>query len=1026
MTATQTATQTVEIKGSPARWAEQPAAAAPFVGRAMPRAEDAALLTGVARYADDLPVKPGTLYAAILRSPHAHADLLGIDSAAALAVPGVAAVVTGEDAKRHASAFLVGIRAPMEHWCLAIDRVRHVGEPVAVVLADSRYVAEDALDRIEVRYRPLPPVTSIVQALGDGSEPLHPAVGSNLVNSRSFRYGDPEAAFARAARSVSVEVEYPRNSCTPMECFVVLADYDAAEDAYEVLSNFSGPFAVHPVMARALNVPGSRLRLKTPPHSGGSFGNKQAVFPYVVLMGLCARVAGRPVKWVEDRLEHLMAATSATARRLRIDAAVEPDGRVLALRMEQTEDCGAYLRAPEPASLYRNHGNLTGAYDIQNLAVTNRIVVTNKTPTGLNRGFGGGQLYYGLERLMNRVAAELGLDPLDVIRRNLVATEAMPYRTASGGTLDSGDYRATLEQAVHEGALDALKMRRDALRAEGRLYGIGYAAVVEPSISNMGYITTVLTAEERRKAGPKNGAQATASVAVDPTGGVSVTVASAPQGQGHRTVLAQVVADVFGLRFEDIRVNTDLDTGKDAWSIASGNYSSRFAGAVAGAAQVAATRLRGRMAALVAGQLNCRADDVRFAGGKVFSDTNPDNGLSFSRVAAAGHWSPGTLPDGQEAALRETAFWTPEPLKAPTDADHINSSACYGFIFDFCGVEIDRTTGALRIDRYVTMHDAGRLLNPLLVEGQILGGFAHAVGTALYEEYAYGDDGRFLSGTFADYLVPTACEVPVPVILHRESPSPVTPLGAKGVGEGNCMSTPVCLANAVADALSGFSVDEPPSLPITPAKLAALIHPPEPPRPAPAAGAREIPPPAAGKSAIKGGRGLTGEGNREVPATPEQVWAILLDPKELAALLPGCEALDLVGPNAYRAEVVVGIGPVRGRYTAEVALSDLDPPKALTLTGSGTSALGSGTGTGHVTLERTAEGTRVTYRYSASVGGKVAAVGGRMLDSASRLLIGQFFEKLVARAGGSATSDAQPARLPSLLARLLRLLGLTR
>ncbi|WP_391345353.1 molybdopterin cofactor-binding domain-containing protein [Azospirillum sp. A23] len=1019
MTATQTAAQTIDIEGVSPQ--PQPAVA-PFVGRAMPRVEDAALLTGVARYADDLPVKPGTLHAAILRSPHAHADLLDIDSAAALAVPGVAAVVTGDDAKRLASAFLVGIRAPMEHWCLAIDRVRHVGEPVAVVLADSRYVAEDALDRIEVRYRPLPPVTSIAQALEEGSEPLHPAVGSNLVNSRSFRYGDPEAAFARAARSVSVEVEYPRNSCTPMECFVVLADYDAAEDSYEVLSNFSGPFAVHPVMARALNVPGSRLRLKTPPHSGGSFGNKQAVFPYVVLMGLCARVAGRPVKWVEDRLEHLMAATSATARRMRIDAAVEPDGRVLALRMEQTEDCGAYLRAPEPASLYRNHGNLTGAYDIPNLTVTNRIVVTNKTPTGLNRGFGGGQLYYGLERLMNRVAAELGLDPLDVIRRNLVAADAMPYRTASGGTLDSGDYRATLEQAVREGALDALKARRDALRAEGRLYGIGYAAVVEPSISNMGYITTVLTAEERRKAGPKNGAQATASVAVDPTGGVSVTVASAPQGQGHRTVLAQVVADVFGLRFEDIRVNTDLDTGKDAWSIASGNYSSRFAGAVAGAAQVAATRLRGRMAALVAGQLNCRADDVRFAGGKVFSDANPDNGLSFSRVAAAGHWAPGTLPDGQEAALRETAFWTPEPLKAPTDADHINSSACYGFIFDFCGVEIDRTTGALRIDRYVTMHDAGRLLNPLLVEGQILGGFAHAVGTALYEEYAYGDDGRFLSGTFADYLVPTACEVPVPVILHRESPSPVTPLGAKGVGEGNCMSTPVCLANAVADALSGVAVDEVPSLPITPAKLAALIHPPEPPRPVSAASSGETPPPAADKAAVKGGRGLTGEGSREVPATPEQVWAILLDPKELAALLPGCEALDLAGPNAYRAEVVVGIGPVRGRYTAQVALSDLDPPRALTLTGSGTSALGSGSGTGHVTLERTANGTRVTYRYSASVGGKVAAVGGRMLDSASRLLIGQFFEKLVARAGGAEV----PVDSPSLLTRLLRLLGFNR
>lgn len=236
------------------------------------------------------------------------------------------------------------------------------------------------------------------------------------------------------------------------------------------------------------------------------------------------------------------------------------------------------------------------------------------------------------------------------------------------------------------------------------------------------------------------------------------------------------------------------------------------------------------------------------------------------------------------------------------------------------------------------------------------------------------------------------------------------------------MSTPVCLANAVADALSGVAMDEVPSLPITPAKLAALIHPPEPPRPASAAGSGETPPPAADKAAVKGGRGLTGEGSREVPATPEQVWAILLDPRELAALLPGCEALDLAGPNAYRAEVVVGIGPVRGRYTAQVALSDLDPPRALTLTGSGTSTLGSGSGTGHVTLERTATGTRVTYRYSASVGGKVAAVGGRMLDSASRLLIGQFFEKLVARAGGAEV----PANSPSLLTRLLRLLGFNR
>ncbi|HYD66069.1 xanthine dehydrogenase family protein molybdopterin-binding subunit [Azospirillum sp.] len=991
------------------RNAASDAADAPLVGRPIPRLEDAAVLTGAARYADDLPVKPGTLHAAILRSPHAHAEVLGIDAADALGMPGVAAVITGEDAKRLASPFLVGVKAPMEHWCLAVDRVRYVGEPVAVVLADNRYLAEDALDRISVRYRPLPPVMSVEQAADPASELLHPAVGSNIVNTRSFLYGEPDAAFTAAEHRVTLTVHYPRNSCTPMECFVVLADYDPAEGAYEVLSNFSGPFAVHPVMARALNVSGAKLRLKSPPHSGGSFGNKQAVFPYIVLMGVCARAAGRPVKWVEDRLEHLMAATSATGRRMDLEAAVAADGKVLALRMQQTEDCGAYLRAPEPASLYRNHGNLTGAYDIPHLSVVNRIAVTNKTPSGLNRGFGGGQLYFGLERLMHRIALALGLDPLDVIRRNLVPAAAMPYATPSGGRLDSGDYPATLGEAVEKGGLAELKARRDKARAEGRLYGIGYAAVVEPSISNMGYITTVLTAEERRKAGPKNGAQAAATVAVDPTGGVSVGVASVPQGQGHRTVLAQVIADVFGLKMEDIRVVTDFDTAKDAWSIAAGNYSSRFAGAVAGAAHIAATRLRDRLARLAAGQLNVPAEEIRFAKGKVFAAGNPENALSFSRLAAAGHWSPGTLPDGQEAALRETAFWTPEPLKAPTDADHINSSACYGFIFDFCGVEVDRDTGRVRIDHYVTMHDAGRLLNPLLVEGQVLGGFSQAVGVALYEEYAYGEDGRFLSGTFADYLVPTAVEVPVPVILHRESPSPVTPLGAKGAGEGNNMSTPVCIANAVADALGVDTVD----LPLTPAKVAAMIHGAEPPRPATAG----VPP----APAVSGGRGLTGEGSRTVPASPEQVWAILLDPRELAALLPGCEALELAGPDAYRAEVVVGVGPIRGRYTAEVALSDLKPPNSLTLTGSGSSALGTGRGTGLVTLERTAAGTTVRYRYTAEVGGKVAAVGGRMLDSAARLLIGQFFDKLIARAGGPAAEER-----PSLLTRLRHLLGISR
>ncbi len=518
-------------------------------------------------------------------------------------------------------------------------------------------------------------------------------------------------------------------------------------------------------------------------------------------MAIAARVAGRPVKWIEDRLEHLTASVSATNRLITLEAAVEADGRITALAWDQVEDVGAHIRAPEPATLYRMHGNLTGAYDIPNVSVRNRVVITNKTPTGLNRGFGGPQVYYALERLMQRVAAELKLDPLDVIRRNLVPSGAFPFRTATGGLLDSGRLSGL------RGAGDRRRRPRRIARAAktgargGPSLWYRLTAVVEPSVSNMGYITTVLTPEERRKAGPKNGAQATATISLDPGGTVSVHVSSVPQGQGHRTVVSQVVADVLGLTpSRHSRASPRWTRRATPGRSLSGNYASRFGPAVCGAVQLAAERLRGKLARAAAGLLNVPADDVAFAGGRVRAKTNPDNALPFARVAATAHWAPGTLGE-EDQALRETVFWTPPQLTAPTDEDGINSSLCHGFIFDFCGLEVDRATGAVRIDKYVTMHDCGRVLHPGMVAGQVTGGFAHALGAALYEEYVYSDDGNFISGTLADYLMPTTTEVPAPLILHFESPSPFTPLGAKGVGEGNCMSTPVCIANAVADAL---------------------------------------------------------------------------------------------------------------------------------------------------------------------------------------------------------------------------------
>lgn len=968
------------------------------------RVEDAALLCGAGQFIDDLAEPASLLHAAILRSSEPHALIRSIEVAKARALPGVHAVITGHDVTELSAPLVVGVKLPMQCWPIAVDRVRYCGEPVAVVVASDRYVAEDALDLIEVIYEKLPAIVTPQTALDAANPPLHEAVGTNLVNERRFSYGDPEAAFAAAPHRVSVSVAYPRNAVTPIETYGVIARFDPHAGTYDVTANFQGPFSIHAVLSRALEVPGNRLRLRTPPDSGGSFGVKQGVFPYIVLIALAARIAGRPVKWIEDRLEHLTASVSATNRLVTLEAAVEADGRITALSWDQVEDVGAYLRAPEPATLYRMHGNLNGAYAIGNVAIRNRVVVTNKTPTGLNRGFGGPQAYFALERLTAKIAVELGLDPLEVIRRNLIPADAFPYRTATGALYDSGDYVQALDIALRDGRYEELLARRDAMRAEGRLYGIGHAAVVEPSVSNMGYVSTVMTPAERAKAGPKNGAQATATVTLDPVGSVSVHVASVPQGQGHRTVLGQVVADVLGIRPDDVQVVTELDTARDAWSIASGNYASRFAPAVAGTARLAAERVRDKLAAIAAGQLNVTADDVTFEDGKACAKGNPDNAIPFSRLAAISHWAPATVGGDEAQALRETVYWTPPQLTAPDAEDHVNSSLCHGFIFDFCGVEVERETGRVVIDRYVTMHDCGRILHPGMVDGQVRGGFANAVGAALYEEYAYGADGAFLAGTFADYLVPTVAEVPAPEILHFETLSPFTPLGAKGVGEGNCMSTPVALANAVGDAL-GVEVDR---LPMTPAMIRALAGGTEPARPASVDEHRTMPGPAAG------GRGLTGSGGAHFQASRQELWNTLLDPDTLAGIVPGCHSVTRVSETHFRADVTLGVGPVKGRYTVDVELSDLVEPSSATLTGSARGALGSSSGRGHVRFEEAAEGTRLSYDYEAAVGGKLAAVGGRLLDGAARMVIGQFFKALGRQAGGI----SQPVRKTSWLARL--------
>ncbi len=743
-----------------------------FVGQSVPRIEDEALLRGDGRFMDDIEPVPHARHAAIVRSPFAHAHIRSVDVSAALELPGVVGVVTAEEIVGMSCPLPAGIPGGPAYYAAANGTARYMGEPVAVVVAESRYVAEDAAELVEVEYEPLP-------------------VEQVEVHERHFAYGAAEEAFAAADVVVEGRFEFPRWSCTPVECYGVVADWRG--DGLTAWANFQGPFTLHGVAAAALGIPAAKLRLLTPPDSGGSFGIKSSVYVYVVLLGLVSRVLGVPVRWTEDRLEHLAASAHATGRVTRLDAAFAADGELLGLRYDALEDVGAYVRAPEPATLYRMHGSLSGAYRVRNIAARNRVAVTNRCPTGLNRGFGGPQLYLPLERTMDIAAARLGLDPAELRRRNLVTD--FPYTTASGAVYDAGDYLACLEQALELIRYD----ERRAEQAAGRRLGLGIACVVEPSISNMGYITLAQTPAERAATLPKSGNVEGCILTVGPHGGISVRISSTPQGQGHRTVAAQIVADRLGVTPEDVTVIAEMDTSTNAWSVSSGAYSSRFSGVAAPAVALAADRVSAKIAAI--------RDHL---GGD----------LSLRRVAGICHWNPSALPVGMDPGLSAVAYYAAPNLEPPDDEDRIASSAAHGLVVDVAAVEVDAATGLVRVLDYVTVHDAGRLLNPLIVDGQVRGGFAHGAAVALFERMLYDEQGALLTGTFIDYLCPTAPDLPAITIAHRETPSSISPLGAKGLGEGNTMSAPVAIANAVADALGVEDVE----LPLTPPRVWELMQ----------------------------------------------------------------------------------------------------------------------------------------------------------------------------------------------------------
>jgi 2-furoyl-CoA dehydrogenase large subunit len=961
-----------------------------WVGRPLERFEDPALLRGEARFIDDLAPVAGLCHAAILRSSHGHAGITRLDTAAAEALPGVIGVLTGAEVASLSKPMANLITRDIDFYPCAVGKVRYFGEPVAVVVARSRYIAEDALDLIEASYEPLPAVVSIATAIEEGAPILHQRLGSNIVQERTFRYGDPEAAFAGAHKIVTYEADYPRVNSTPIETYGVIAHYDPGSEGYMVWSNFQGPFALHPIMCEALRVRSDQLRLISPPSSGGSFGIKHGVFPYIVLMALASRKLGVPVKWIEDRIEHLAGSSASSGRLTKIEGAFDKEGLLLGVRLDQTENVGGYLRVPEPAAQYRAHAAINSAYKVRNLFIRNRVAVTNQVPSGLNRGYGGPQFYYALERMMDIAGGELAIDPAELRLRNFLPAGAFPYEGPAGAVFDSGDYGRALEMLLDKADYQALKAEYGKRKAEGRLCGIGIAVAVETSGSNMGYVSLALTHEQRAKSLPKSGAGAAARVAMDAGGAVTVHIDSAPQGQGHRTTVAQIVADELGVDPSIVRVVTALDTQDGLWSITSGNYSNRFSTTVASSVALAARRAAGKLKRVAADELGVSAEQISLSGGYASSPGAQNKTVPIRRLASRLHWDSSNLPDGVDGPVSEAVTFSPSALGAPDANDRLNSSIAYSFQCDLAAVEIDRDTGHLTIDRYITVHDVGTMLNPRLVEGQVHGGFVHGLGAALSERVTYGADGSLLTVTFQDYMCPTAPEIPNLGIGHISTPSPNTVHGSKGLGDGSSMVAPAALANAIADA-TGVRGLVPP---FTAPRIWAFVNGLD-----PDAGLRE---PVKDRGAASySGRPLSGSGSVTLSTGREAAWRALIDVPTLKQVIPGCREIKEAGPNAYEAIVDIRVAGIGGTYKARIELSDLKEPSSLRIFGSAEGALAAGKGHADVHLSSLADGrTKLDYSYQAGVTGKAVSFGHRMLDSVTSLLIARFFEGFEARLTG--------------------------
>lgn len=767
-----------------------------YVGREMRRVEDDRLVTGQGGYIDDLEPVRNIHHLAILRSPHAHARIERIETAEAEALSGVKTVLTGADVSARTRSFPVTVQNPPEdYYSMAVDRVRYAGEPVAAVVADDKYRARDALEYIDVSYDRLDPVIDPEAATEDDAPQLHE--GGNVANHRELAFGDVDGVFEDADHVVSDRFEFPRFQTTPLETYGVIADH-GLDDNFDIWANYQGPFSMNIVMSYALGLPENKLQIKVPADQGGSFGVKIAIYPYMVLCAVASEVAEVPVKWIESRTEHLQASSHHASRVQYIEGAVDDDGTIRGVRFTQYDDYGAYIRPPEPGATFRSMGNWQGAYDIDAIGADLYAVQTNKCPTGPNRGYSCQEHYFALEGLVDRMADVVGMDPADLRRRNLINDDQLPFESLTGGYYDSGKF----EQAIEAG-LEAIDYERVSERRgdEDSYVGVGMATVIDPHVSNMGYMEVALPAEERERRGrPKSGVGEMLTLKMGPDASVTVDLTTVPGGNSHETTARQIVADELSIDPSEITVSTGIDTGTDAWQIATGSYSSRFGSVGHKAVSEAAQDVRAQIEAVGAHLLDVDPTDATLVDGEVVSGTG--DSVSLRRIAGTTYWNPTELPEHIEPKLATLKAVNLDTATAVTSEDKINTSSTYAFAGHFVVVEVDATTGATEILDYVTVHDSGRLVNPMVVRGQIEGGTFMGFANAMYESHEYDSVGNLQTDTLMDYKMPTAKEAPQYRQKHFETPSPLTGMGSKGVGEAGTMTAIPALANAVRDALS--------------------------------------------------------------------------------------------------------------------------------------------------------------------------------------------------------------------------------